>query len=199
MRGLRRRLLLMGAVLYSGLCLAQTPAKPLPGDSVYQVQALMTDHEGRQFKLAERRGKPMLISMFYNSCQFVCPMLIDTIRSTQQSLTAEEQTGLAIMLVTFDPVRDNVKVLKSITGIHALDPAQWTLALTDPGNVRKLAAALDIQYRLLANGEYNHTTVLVLLDAEGRVIGRSKKLGAVDPAFLALVRQAVRVGKPNAS
>jgi protein SCO1/2 len=198
------KLLLLATALYASACLAQAvPIKTfgatLPGDSVYQVPALMTDHDGRTFKLADRRGKPMLISMFYNSCQFVCPMLIDTIRRTEQSLTPEERATFSIMLITFDPVRDNVKMLKSVTKIHALDPSRWTLALTDSANVRKIAAALDIQYRLLDNGEYNHTTVLVLLDADGRIIGRSKKLGAVDPVFLGLIQQAVKGGKPKGS
>lgn len=187
---------IVGAMLWSAHPHAQNAtAKALPGDSVYQLAAMMTDQNGHQFKLAERRGRPMLVSMFYNSCEFVCPMLIDTIRTTQQSLTPEERDRLSMMLMTFDPTRDTVKVLKSISEKRDLDAAQWTLALTGAANVRKIAAALDIQYRLLGNGEYNHTTVLVLLDGEGRIVGRTQKIGAVDPAFLALIRKTVKAGK----
>jgi protein SCO1/2 len=164
----------------------------LPGDSVYRNAAALTDQDGHSFKLVERRGHPVLVSMFYNSCQFVCPMLIDTMRMTEKSLSADERARLSMMLITFDPARDDVKTLKSIAGTRALDPQHWTLARTDPASVRKIAATLGIQYRKLADGEYNHTTVLVLLDGEGRIVGRTQKMGEADPAFVKLLRQTLQ-------
>lgn len=203
-RKLLLQLMLLGAAACSGLAGAQNaPAQPaaqaaLPGNSVYQIGAAMADQNGTPFKLRDRRGQPVLVSMFYNSCQFVCPMLIDTMRLTEQGLSAEERAGLSMMLITFDPKRDDVKALKTVATQHELDPARWTLARTDAASVRKIAAGLDIQYRQLPDGEYNHTTVLVLLDGEGRIIGRTKKLGTLDPAFLKLVKQAVHAAKPAA-
>src|SRR4051794_25902267 len=169
-------LLLLGCAAGSGMTAAQTPASAsastaaapraaLPGDSVYQVPATLVDQNGQQFKLEQRRGQPVLVSMFYNSCQFVCPMLIDTMRSTDQSLSADERAHLSMLLVTFDPARDDIKTLKSVTDKHKLDAARWTLARSDAASVRKIAATLGIQYRLLPDGEYNHTTVMILLDA----------------------------------
>ena len=118
-------------------------------------------------------------------------MLIDTIRSTQQALSVQERARMSILLMTFDPARDDVATLKAVATQRELDLAQWTLARTDAASVRKVAATLGIQYRLLSNGDYNHTTALVLLDANGRVVGRSQKLGAVDPDFLKLIRQTM--------
>jgi hypothetical protein len=37
--------------------------------------------------------------------------------------------------------------------------------------------------------------VLVLLDRDGSIIGRSKKMGAVDPAFLKLIRSTLAAGR----
>jgi protein SCO1 len=175
---------------------AKTGARAaLPGNSIYQNAAMMTDQNGQSFKLADRRGQPMLVSMFYNSCQFVCPMLIDTLAGTEKELTSDERAHLSMMLITFDPARDDVKTLKSIADKRNLDPAHWTLARTDAGSVRKIAATLGIQYRLLADGEYNHTTVLVLLDADGRVVGKTKKIGMVDLDFVKLIRQTLQQTK----
>ena len=197
---------MLGAIACAGLEPVQAadnlPSRPkagsqvaLPGDSVYQLAAPMVDQNGHSFMLSERRGQPVLVSMFYNSCQFVCPMLIDTLRSTEQELSADERANVSMLLITFDPARDDIKTLKSIAEKRDLDPARWTLARTDAAAVRKIAATLGIQYRLLADGEYNHTTVLILLDADGRVIGRTKKIGTTDPAFLKLVRQAAQAAK----
>lgn len=163
---------------------------PIPGNSIYQLTAKFTNQDGHVFTLAEQRGKPVIISMFYNSCQFVCPMLIDTIQATQDSLNAEQRARVSVILVTFDPGRDSVAVLKSIAGKRHLDPAQWTLARTDATVVRKLAALLGIQYKQLENGDYNHSTVLVLLDGQGRILGSTSQIGEVSPEFKKLVQQA---------
>ena len=175
-------------------CGAQTTAAPeqaIPGDSLYQLGATLSDQNGRAFKLRDHLGKPVLASMFYTSCKFVCPMLIDAMETTRQGLTATERAGLDLLLISFDPDHDDVKKLRAIALSRELDASQWTLARTDPSSARKIAATLGIQYRLLSDGDYNHTTVLVLLDAQGRIVGRSKKLGAADADFIAFVKKTL--------
>lgn len=167
------------------------PEPHFPGDSVYQLNATLTDQNGHAFKLRDHMGKPVLISMFYSTCKFVCPMLIDTMEITRQGLTQQEQAQLALLLITFDPDRDDVKKLKSIATSRELANSQWTLARTDAGNSRKIAATLGIQYRLLSDGDFNHTTVLLLLDGAGRIVGRTKKMGTADPAFIQQVKQTI--------
>jgi len=58
------------------------------------------------------------------------------------------------------------------------------------GPANDLAAVLGVQYRALDNGDFDHASVLVLLDAGGRVLARSRKTGVPDPEFLAAVRAA---------
>ena len=179
----------------SGVHASESEAVPvtasLPGKSLYQLPIKLTDQDGRIFSLTDQRGKPVIISMFYNACQFVCPMLIDTLEYTLAALTSEQRARASILLVTIDPARDSVEVLKGIATKRQLNPAQWTLARTDEASVRKLAALLGIQYRLLENGDYNHSTVLILLDAEGRIAGSTSDIGKVDPEFLKLLQNTV--------
>jgi protein SCO1/2 len=174
------------------------PAAALASDSVYQVNATLTDQNGRAFKLSDHLGKPVLASMFYTSCKFVCPMLIDTMTLTRQALTPEERAQIDMLLISFDPQRDDVKTLKSVALSREVDSNQWTLARTDVSSSRKIAATLGIQYRLLSDGDFNHTTVLVLLDRDGRIVGRTQKMGTADPAFVKLVKQTLGT-KPSGS
>lgn len=192
-------LLLAGAASLAGAAPAAAPASsttaaPLPADSIYQLALPLTDQTGRNFRLDERRGQPMLVSMFYTSCQFVCPMLIDALRDTEARLTDAERARLHVLMVSFDPAHDSVAVLKRAADQRHLDAAHWSLARTDARHVRKLAAVLGIQYRALPDGEFNHTTALILIDAEGRIAGRTAKLGDADPAFVKLVKAAVQAG-----
>lgn len=174
---------------------AATPtadAAALPSDSVYRLSAALTDQSGRSFRLDERRGRPLLVSMFYTSCQFVCPMLIESIRDAERQLAPAERAHVDVLLVSFDPEHDTVAVLKRTAEERSVDPAHWTLARTDAATARKLASVLGIQYRALANGEFNHTTALILLDADGRIVARSSQLGSADPAFVLKVRQTLQ-------
>jgi protein SCO1 len=175
---------------------AAVATAPLPSDSIYQLAVPLTDQNGRTFKMDERRGQPVLVTMFYTSCQFVCPMLIDALRDTEAQLSAQERSRLSVLMVSFDPVHDTVAVLKSTADGRQLDGNHWTLARTDPASVRKLAAVLGIQYRALPNGDFNHTTVLLLVDASGRITGRTTKLGNADPAFVKQVRASVSAPSP---
>jgi len=199
-----RRQLIATALGYSALGLLGTggtgaaakastlEAPSLPKNSVYQLALPLADQDGHDFALAERRGQPVLISMFYTSCQFVCPMLIEAIRRTESRLSQAERERLKVLMVSIDPAHDSVAVLKSTSEKRELPSPHWTLARTEAKNVRKLAAVLGIQYRALADGEFNHSTALILLDADGRIAGRTSQMGSVDPAFLKLVKANIQ-------
>ena len=175
---------------------APTPeAAALPPDSVYRLPVALTDQAGRSFRLDERRARPLLVSMFYTSCQFVCPMLIESIRDAQRQLAPAERERVDVLLVSFDPEHDTVAVLKRTADQRGVDPAHWTLARTDAATARKLASVLGIQYRALGNGDFNHTTAILLLDREGRIVARSSKLGSAEPAFVHRVRALARAAQ----
>jgi len=173
---------------------AAVPAQPatvaaaLPGNSIYQLAVPLTDQSGRTSQLDERRGHPMLVAMFYTSCKFVCPMLIEALRETEAKLGPEDRKELSILMVSIDPAHDTVAVLRQTADERHLDGAHWTLARTDATHLRKLAAVLGVQYRALANGDFNHTSSLILVDSEGRIAGRTNRLGDADPAFVRLVK-----------
>ncbi len=90
-----------------------------------------------------------------------------------------------------DPARDTPETLAKVQRERHLDPPSWILLQPAAADVRPLAAILGVRYRALADGEFNHTTTLVLLDAEGRVLARTEQIGAAgDPEFAAAVRAA---------
>jgi protein SCO1/2 len=149
----------------------------------------LTDQRGQAVKLDSGRGQPVLVSMFYTSCQFVCPMLIDAARATQDALSPAERQQVKVMLISFDPARDTPAVLEGMAKQRSLDPASWTLARTDPATVRKIAAVLKFQYRALPDGEFNHSAELILLDGEGRVVNRTSMLAGADEKMVGAIRK----------
>ena len=182
--------LLRGAVLVALAAPAvQAAATPLPRDSVYQLDAPLIDHAGRRFTLASKRGSAQLIVMFYTSCKFICPTIIDTVLDLDRKLAPAERQHLGVLLISLDPQHDDPAALQATAQKRGLDLTRWTLAQPRPADVRAIAAMLGVRYRALADGEFNHTGVLALLDANGRVVARSSKTGGlIDPQFLSRVR-----------
>ena len=165
-----------------GSALAAAPA-PLPGDSVYQLRLALTDQAGAAATLDRYRGAPVLISMFYGSCPHVCPMLIATMQRYERELPEAQRGKLRVLMVSIDPARDTPAKLTEVAGRHRVDLGRWTLARTDAASVRKLAAVLNIQYRQLPDGEFNHSTVITLLDADGRALRQTSSMLRPDVEF----------------
>lgn len=169
----------------------------LPRDSVYQLPVQLTDQDGQVQAMAARRGRPQLVTMFYTSCTMVCPMIIETVEKTRKTLDETARQRLDILAVSFDPARDDTAALRKYAGTRKLDLQRWTLAHATPSATRQLAALLGIQYRQLPDGEFNHSSELILLDADGRIAARTDVIGRLDPDFVAAVRGLLVGSQPT--
>ncbi len=188
-----------GMLFMLGLFCAASPVHAaasvdLPGDSVYQLHVPLRDQDGKSIDFASLRGKPRLITMFYASCPYMCPLIIDTARMSERALDEGERAKLSVLMVSFDAKRDDPAALKVLAEKRKVDTTRWSLTGTDAANVRKIAAILGVQYRPLDDGEFSHTSVLILLDAEGRLVARSEVMGKIDPEFISAIKQVL--GKP---
>jgi protein SCO1/2 len=182
------------------LCMATAIAQPtepaaLPGDSVYQLPLALTDQDGKLREWRDFRGQPRLVTMFYTSCQYICPLIIDAGKSIERSLTPAQLERLGVVMISMDPARDSPAALKETAVKRRLDTARWSLVAPPAADVRAVAAVLGIRYRQLTDGDFNHTSVLILLDRDGRVLARTEQMGSKgDPEFLAAVRRATDAG-----
>jgi len=169
-----------------------TPA-PLPTDSVYQLPLPLTDQQGRTWDWRAHRGQPQLVTMFYSSCPNMCPLIVDSGKAIEHALPPAERAQLQLLYISLDPQRDSPRTLAELAKKRGLDPSRWSLASPRAQDVRSVAGVLDVRYRKLANGEFNHTSALLLLDRDGRIVARTERIGgAPDPEFLAAVHRVLR-------
>lgn len=157
---------------------------PYPPQSIYNLQVNLTNQSGVAHGLNLHQGHPVLVTMFYGSCPMACPMLIDTIRAVERAASPAQQAQLRVLMVSIDPDRDTVQSLQTLAQERRLDSSRWTLARTDEASVRKIAAVLNIQYRRLPDGSYNHSSIISLLTPQGEIARQSSILGKVDAALL---------------
>lgn len=163
----------------------------LPTDSLYQVDASLQTSDGQTIQFAESGGRVRIVTMFYANCPMACPLTIDTLRNIDAALSPAQRSRLDVLLISMDPQRDTPKVLRTAAAERRIQGKRWTLARASTPDTRKLAAVLGIQYRALDNSEFDHASVLVLLDGQGRPLARTSRLGVPAPEFLNAVRRAV--------
>lgn len=180
-------------LLFGFLCLGCGAQITQAGEAetIFQLPLSLTDQQGEAFTLQRYEGAPLVVTMFYGTCKHVCPMLVKTLKQLDDQLTDAEREQLGILMVSLDPERDNPQALQQLAAKFGLPESRWTLAQPQARDVRLIAALLGIKYRQLPNGEFNHTSEMILFDAEGRELGRSNQLGEPAEAFVALVKQAL--------
>jgi protein SCO1 len=174
--------------------LATTPVcatAEVPPDSVYQLHAELTTQKAATAGLDLHRGHPTLISMFYAGCTTACPMLITAMQLYESHLDESSRARLRVLLVSFDAARDTPQQLDRVANQHRTDPARWTLASASDPEVRRIAALRGVSYRLLPDGDFDHSLLITLLDSEGRIVASTTKL-IDDEEFQAKLRAATQ-------
>lgn len=160
--------------------------------SYYDIDVQLETQQGETRAFSSHQGKPVLVSMFYSHCPHVCPMLVNTIQQVERQLTPEQRDELQVLMVSVDPARDSPEALARMAEDYSIDASRWTLARTaDPADTRLLAALLDIRYRKLPDGEFNHTSAMILVDEQGREVARSGRLGKPADDFVVKVAETL--------
>jgi protein SCO1 len=180
------------ALVLSAACGAAVAAPEVPEDSLYRLTPPLTDQAGKAATLDRYAGQPVVVTMFYGSCPHVCPMLIATIQRFELGLPEANRKRLRVLMVSLDPARDTPAHLTEVAQRHRADLSRWTFARAAADDVRRLAAALNIQYRQLPDGEFNHATVITLLDPQGRIVTQTSALLRLEPEFSAALEAATR-------
>ena len=95
-----------------------------PSKSLYQLKAPLVSQDGRAIGLDVYRGQPVLVTMFYASCQATCPLIIDTLRAVEKRSSPDQQKNLRVLLVSIDPDRDTPEALAATAKQRGLDTSR---------------------------------------------------------------------------
>ncbi len=164
---------------------ARVPAASsvMPAASIYDLSVRLLDEHGAPRMLDAARGHPLLITMFYGTCQAACPLITADLKRIEQRLSPAARANLRVLMVSFDAERDTPAALSRMKTERGMDTERWTLASASEDDARQLAGVLGIRFRKLDNGQFFHSSAIVLLDGEGRQRVRLDGLGH-DPAAI---------------
>ena len=159
---------------------------PFTKNSIYQAEVAFTDDAGRVFKLGELRGRPVVLTMFFASCGYACPLTVTDMQAIRAKLPTALRERAAFVLVSFDRARDTPAALAHFRAQRGLD-AQWSLLHGDEDSVRELAALLGVKYKQEADGAFSHSNLVTILNPAGEIVHQRIGLsGGLDEAAAAL-------------
>ncbi|HEX5220973.1 MAG TPA: SCO family protein [Verrucomicrobiae bacterium] len=156
---------------------AEPAGTTLSDKSLYQTGSTWTTDANKKIKLADLKGRPQVVVMFFASCQYACPILVHDLTRIESALKPELRGKLGFTLVTFDTKRDTPEVLAKFREIRNLPAANWTFLHGADDDVLELAALLGVKYKEEANGQFAHSNVITVLNADGEIVHQLVGLG----------------------
>lgn len=158
-------------------------AKIAPTDlSLYQVPSEWQTQDAKSIALADLAGKPQFVALAYTHCQYACPRLLADLKSIEAQLPKDSDANFVI--VSIDPERDTPERLAAYAAEEELDTERWTLLHGAPGDVLELANLLGVRYAKTPTGDYTHSNIITLLNAQGEIVHQQNGLGADDKPTL---------------
>ena len=187
-----RFLLLCGAALLSDAALADgklasRPLEPALAPNVPvldQAKALelsqsvvnrplgdftLLDRNDKPVRLADYRGKPLLVSFIYTGCFEVCPTttrnLQKAVVNTVAALGAER---FNVVSIGFNQPFDSPSAMKAFATQNGIVFPNWEFLSPAPAIVGELTKAFGFSYAPTPAG-FDHIVQVTLVDAEGKV------------------------------
>jgi protein SCO1/2 len=125
--------------------------------------------DGRNLRLADFRGKPLVLSMVYTSCYQICPMTTQYLSQVvDKARAALGDDSFAVAVVGFDVQVDTPAAMRYFADKQGIDGRGWQLLSPAREDVEQLARDIGFRYTPSANG-FDHLIQATVIDAEGRV------------------------------
>jgi protein SCO1/2 len=132
-------------------------------------EVALTDQAGRPFRLADLRGKVVVVSFVYTTCTGSCPATTQSLSRVQKALKEAGLWGnrVEFVSISLDPARDTPEVLARYARLFRADGAHWHFLTGPPDRVAGVIAAWDMWVRPTPTGALDHPSRLFLLDPRG--------------------------------
>jgi protein SCO1/2 len=117
------------------------------------------DENGKPLRLADLRGRPVVVTFLYTTCRDTCPLTADQIRVALDDLGHD----VPVVAVSVDPANDTPSRARTFSLKHGLQGRmRWALGSTE--QLQRLWNAYGVQPQ---STDADHTASTVLLDAKG--------------------------------
>ncbi len=152
-------ILLSGAADHSRLAVIRAPA-----------DFTLTTQDGKPFRLADVRGKVVLVSFIFTTCNGTCPATTHRMSQAAQTLAKDGlRDKVHLLSITLDPARDKPAVLRNYMRLYDVDAKHWTFLTGSQKEIDKVLSDWGMWVRAGPGGQLDHPSRVFLLDGRGRV------------------------------
>jgi protein SCO1/2 len=131
----------------------------------------LTSQDERQIKFSDYRGKIVLVSFVFTTCNGTCPATTHRLAVVQQRLQKHEQLRdeVHFVSISLDPERDTPEVLRGYMRLYDLPAKNWTFLTGAAKEVAAVHEAWGMWVKPAANGQLDHPSRVFLVDTRGRI------------------------------
>lgn len=129
----------------------------------------LLDGTGKTVRLAELRGKPLVVNFVYTGCMQVCPATTQFLKGAVKD--AERAIGpgtFRVATIGFNLPFDSPQAMKDFARRNNVDSPNWLFLTPDAKTLPALVADLGFQYEATAAG-FDHLLQVSIVDQGGRV------------------------------
>ena len=145
---------------------------------------VLLDRQGRPTRLANYRGKPLLVNFIYTACFQVCPT---TTKNLQKAV--ENTVGMLganrfnVVSIGFNQPFDSPEAMKSFAQQHGIHLPNWEFLSPAAAIVDELTQNFGFSFVSTTAG-FDHLNQVTIVDAEGRIFRQiyGEKFTAADLA-----------------
>jgi len=129
----------------------------------------LRDTDGRPVRLAELRGKPLVVNFVYTGCFQVCPATTQFLAGAVAQ--AERTLGpgtFRVATIGFNLPFDTPEAMNDFRRKHAVVSPNWQFLSPDAKTLPQLVADFGFRYESTAAG-FDHLLQVSIVDAQGRI------------------------------
>lgn len=176
---MKRQAAVLAAVLL--FACARQPGEKMPPFA-------LVDQSGTTVRSESLRGRVLVVSFVFTTCVEACPLITAQLaRAQAQARTEKLDERVRFISITLDPITDTPDVLRRYANTYGIDLATWHFLTGASDDVARVVRAFGLN--AVARERIVHSSLVVLVDGQGRIAERRTDL-ELDPAgLLASVRK----------
>ena len=149
--------------------------------SFYELPNTFTNDQGRVLHLSEWRGKPLILTMEYSGCRFMCSTTFSQMKELQAAAD-KKKIKIDFVIISLDPDHDTPEAWQQYRKTKDIERGNWHLLTGSRATTKEIAALLGIKYWSMGE-DILHDFKVVRLNARGEIEKEITAYG-VEPEYL---------------